>query len=53
MKQCDWTECYRLPLHLDDYCSYAWDVDGNMALSSFDLVYVAPKKEEVKDEDNW
>ena len=35
----NWTECYKLPLHLDDYCLYAWDVDGNMALSSFDLVY--------------
>ena len=35
----NWTECYKLPLHLDDYCSYAWDVDGNMALSAFDLVY--------------
>lgn len=36
----NWTECYTLPLHSDDeYCLYAWDVDGNMALSSFDLVY--------------
>ena len=35
----NWTECYRLPLYLDDYCSYAWDANGNMALSSFDLVY--------------
>ena len=35
----NWTECYRLPLHLDDYGSYAWDVDGNMALSAFNLVY--------------
>ena len=35
----NWTECYRLPLHLDDYCSFAWDVDGNMVLSAFDLVY--------------
>ena len=35
----NWTECYKLPLHLDDYCQYAWDADGNMALSSFDLVY--------------
>ena len=34
----NWTECYRLPLHLDD-CMYAWDANGNMALSSFDLVY--------------
>lgn len=35
----NWTECYTLPLHLDDYCLYAWDVDGNMALSAFNLVY--------------
>lgn len=35
----NWTECYKLPLHSDDYCLYAWDVDGNMALSAFDLVY--------------
>lgn len=35
----NWTECYRLPLHLSDYCSYVWDANGNMALSSFDLVY--------------
>ena len=35
----NWTECYKLPLHLDDYGSYAWDADGNIALSSFDLVY--------------
>ena len=35
----NWTECYRLPLHLDDYGLYAWDVDGNMALSAFNLVY--------------
>ena len=35
----NWTEYYRLPLHLDDYCLYAWDVDGNMALSAFNLVY--------------
>ena len=35
----NWTECYRLPLHLDDYGSFAWDANGNMALSSFDLVY--------------
>jgi len=35
----NWTECYRLPLHLDDYGSYAWDADENMALSAFNLVY--------------
>lgn len=35
----DWTECYRLPLHLDDYCVFAWDADGGMALSSFQLKY--------------
>lgn len=36
----NWTECYTLPLHSDDeYCEYAWDADGNMALSAFDLVY--------------
>ena len=35
----NWTECYKLPLHLDDYCQYAWDADGNMALSAFNLVY--------------
>lgn len=35
----DWTECYKLPLHLDDYCVYAWDADGGMALSCFNLKY--------------
>lgn len=35
----NWTECYRLPLHFSDYCLYAWDADGNTALSSFNLVY--------------
>ena len=35
----NWTEYYKLPLHLDDHGSYAWDANGNMALSSFDLVY--------------
>lgn len=35
----NWTECYKLPLYLSDYCPYAFDADGNMALSSFDLVY--------------
>ena len=34
----NWTECYRLPLHLDEYCMYAWDADGNMALGVFNLV---------------
>ena len=31
----NWTECYKLPLHLDDYGSYAWDADGNMALTFY------------------
>ena len=35
----DWTECYKLPLHLDDYCVFAWDADGGMALSCFELKY--------------
>lgn len=35
----DWRECYKLPLHLDDYCIYAWDADGEMALSCFNLRY--------------
>lgn len=35
----DWTECYKLPLHLDDYCVYAWDAESGMALSSFNLKY--------------
>lgn len=35
----DWTECYKLPLHLDKYCAYAFDADGGMALSSFQLKY--------------
>ena len=35
----NWTECYKLPLYLSDYCPYAFDANGNMALSSFDLVY--------------
>ena len=35
----DWSECYKLPLHLDDYCVYAWDAESGMALSSFNLKY--------------
>lgn len=35
----DWTECYKLPLHLDDYCVYAWDAESSMALSNFNLKY--------------
>lgn len=35
----DWSECYKLPLHLDDYCCFAWDADGSMALSCFNLKY--------------
>ena len=34
-----WTECYKLPLYLSDYCMYVWDADENMALSAFNLVY--------------
>lgn len=35
----NWTECYRLPLHLDDeYCMYAWDADGNTALTFYSLM---------------
>lgn len=37
----DWTECYKLPLHLDDYCVYAWDAESGMALSNFNLKYDA------------
>lgn len=35
----NWTECYKLPLHVDKYCVYAFDADGGMALSSFNLKY--------------
>lgn len=35
----DWTECYKLPLHLDEYCVYAWDTESGMALSCFNLKY--------------
>lgn len=35
----DWTECYKLPLHLDKYCVYAWDADDGTALSNFNLKY--------------
>lgn len=35
----DWTKCYKLPLHLDDYCVYAWDADDGTALSGFNLKY--------------
>lgn len=37
----DWTECYKLPLHLDDYCVYAWDAESGTALSNFNLKYDA------------
>ena len=35
----DWTECYKLPLHLALYGIYAFDADGGMALSSFNYKY--------------
>ena len=35
----DWTECYKLPLHLDLYGCYAFDADGGMALSCFNYKY--------------
>ena len=35
----DWRDCYKLPLHLDDYCVYAWDAENGMALSNFNLKY--------------
>lgn len=33
----DWTKCYKLPLHLDSYCLYAFDKDNTIALSDFDV----------------
>lgn len=35
----DWTECYKLPLHLALYNIYAFDADGGMALSCFNYKY--------------
>lgn len=35
----DWTECYKLPLHLVLYGCYAFDADGDMALSCFNYKY--------------
>lgn len=35
----DWTECYKLPLHLALYGIYAFDADGGMALSCFNYKY--------------
>lgn len=35
----DWRDCYKLPLHLDKYCVYAWDADDGMALSDFNFKY--------------
>ena len=35
----DWSECYKLPLHLDKYCTYAWDAGIGIALSSFNIKF--------------
>ena len=35
----DWRDCYKLPLHLDEYRVYARDVDDNAALGDFNLKY--------------
>lgn len=35
----DWRDCYKLPLHLDNYYIYALCEDDEMALSSFNLKY--------------
>lgn len=31
----NWKDCYKMPLHLDKYGVFAWDAEGNMALSGF------------------
>ena len=35
----DWRDCYKLPLHLDEYRVYARDADDNAALGDFNLKY--------------
>jgi hypothetical protein len=35
----DWTDCYKLPLHLDNYCSYVWTDDDVTALSNININY--------------
>lgn len=35
----NWTDCYKMPLHLDKYGVFAWDAEGNMALSDFNYKY--------------
>lgn len=35
----NWIDCYKLPLHLDKYGTFALDAEGNMALSSFNYKY--------------
>lgn len=33
----DWRDCYELPLHIDDYCVYAFDKDHTSSLSNFNI----------------
>lgn len=35
----DWTDCYKMPLYLDKFGVFAWDAEGNMALSGFNYKY--------------
>lgn len=35
----NWTDCYKMPLHLDQFGMFAWDAEGNMALSGFNYKY--------------
>lgn len=35
----DWSDCYKLPLHLSKYSSHAYDSHNTMSLSSFNYKY--------------
>lgn len=50
----NWKDCYKMPLHLDKYGVFAWDVEGNMALSGFKRkfderqIYLPEERERIK-----
>ena len=50
----NWTDCYKMPLHLDKYGVFAWDAEGNMALSGFKRkfderqIYLPEERERIK-----
>ena len=44
----NWTECYKLPLHSDDYFTYAWDANSIPALDFYNLCDKDGGEEDIK-----